>query len=95
MNCWERRKKKINKNNILVVSYATSEKTLYEFENITYKNKLIFTSLDINTPSSYHLKPDDSVQNYGMLVNRTASGVKNILDIIALCNHEDNYIRIK
>lgn len=95
VNCWERRKKKINKNNILIVSYATSEKTLYEFENITYKNKLIFTSLDINTPSSYHLKPDDSVQNYGMLVNRTASGVKNILDIIALCNHEDNYIRIK
>lgn len=95
VNCWERRKKKINKNNILIVSYATSEKTLYEFENITYKNKLIFTPLDINTPSSYHFNPDDSVQTYGIQVNDTASGAKNILDIIALCNHEDNYIRIK
>lgn len=94
VSCWERRKKRINKNNILIVSYATSEKTLYEFENIPYKNKLIFTSLDVNTPSSYHLNPEDDV-NFGMTVNRTASGVKNILDIIAFCNHEDNYIRIK
>ncbi len=94
VSCWERRKKKINKNNILIVSYTTSEKTLYEFENITYKNKLIFTPLDVNTPSSYHLKQDDSGKDYGMLVNETALGVKNILDIIALCNHEDNYIRI-
>lgn len=94
VSCWEKRKKRINKNNILIVSFATSEKTLYEFENITYKNKLIFTSLDVNTPSSYHLNQDD----LGLLwapSYATASGAKNILDIIAFCNHEDNYIRIK
>ena len=95
VSCWEKRKKRINKNNILVVSYATSEKTLYEFESIPYKNKLIFTSLDVNTPSSYHLNPDDSEKSYGILVNKTASGAINVLDIIALCNHDDNYIRVK
>lgn len=94
VGCWEKRKKRINKNNILIVSYASFEKTIYEFENITYKNKLIFTSLDVNTPSSYHLDPDDC-GSLGKSVNATALGAKNILDIIALCNHEDNYIRIK
>ena len=94
VSCWERRKKRINKNNILIVSYGTSEKTLYEFENLPYKNKLIFTSLDVSTPSSYHINLD----NLGRLwepANGTALGVKNMLDIIALCNHEDNYIRVK
>lgn len=94
VSCWEKRKKRINKNNILIVSHTNSEKTLYEFEDIPYKNKLIFTSLDINTPSSYRLHPDD----YGHLeipVNKTAFGRNNIFDIIALCNHEDNYIRVK
>ena len=93
VNCWERRKKRINKNNILIVSHTTSEKTLYEFENITYKNKLIFTSLEVKTPSSYYLNHDE----HGEMprLNTTATGAKNILDIIALCNHKDNYIRIK
>lgn len=94
VGCWEKRKKRINKNNILIVSYATSEKTIYEFENITHKNKLIFTSLDVNTPSSYHLSPDNS-GTYGITVNGTASGEKNVLDIIAFLNHEDSYIRVK
>lgn len=91
VKCWEKRKKRINKNNILIVSYTDSEKTLYEFENIPYKNKYIFTTLDVNTPSSYHLNPDDSKH----LLNETITGIKNILDIIALCNHKDNFIRIK
>lgn len=94
VSCWEKRKKRINKNNILVVSYAHSEKTLYEFENIPYKNKLIFTPLDVSTPSSYHINLDE-LGRLAAPVNRTASGTKNILDIIALCNHKDNYIRIK
>lgn len=94
VNCWERRKKKINKNNILVVSLTNTEKTLYEFENIPYKNKLIFTSLDVDTPSSYHLNPDNH-ERLDIPVNNIARGTKNILDIIALCNHEDNYFRIK
>lgn len=94
VSCWERRKKRINKNNILVVSYADSEKTLYEFENIPYKNKLIFTSLAVKTPSSYHLNHDELGRLWAP-VNATASGNKNILDIIAFCNHENNYSRIK
>lgn len=94
VSCWERRKKRINKNNILIVSFTNSEKTLYEFENIPYKNKLIFTSLDVSTPSSHHINLDD-LGRLGAPVNRTALGAKNILDIIAFCNHEDNYIRIK
>ena len=94
VSCWEKRKKRINKNNILVVSYTTSKKTLYKFEDIPYKNKLIFTSLDINTPSSYHLNHDDP-ESLWKPVNAIAKGDKNILDIIAFCNHEDNYIRIK
>lgn len=78
----------------MIVSFANSEKTLYEFEKITYKNKLIFTSLDVSTPSSYHLNPDDS-GNFRIQANQIASGAKNIFNIIALFNHEDNYIRIK
>lgn len=92
VSCWERRKKRINKNNILIVSCATAEKALYEFEKIPYKNKLIFTSLDVSTPSSYHLYPNDRGK---IDINTTALGSTNILDIIALCNHENNIIRVK
>lgn len=77
----------------LYFTHYSSEKTLYEFENIPYKNKLIFTPLDIDTPSSYHLNLDDSL-GFGGLANETSRGNKNILDIIAFCNHEDNYIRV-
>ncbi|MCH5339468.1 MAG: DUF1919 domain-containing protein [Acetatifactor sp.] len=94
VSCWEKRKNRINKDNILVVSLAESEKALYEFENIPYKNKLVFTPLDVNTPSSYHLNLENT-GSYGITITKTATGVINLLDFIALCNHEDNYIRIK
>ena len=96
VSCWEKRKKRINKDNILVVSYTTSEKTLYEFEKIPYKNKLIFTSyLDVNTPSSFHLDYSGDPGKFGGFVNGTVKGFRNMFDIIAFCNHEDDYIRIK
>lgn len=95
VSCWEKRKQRINKNNILIVSTTNSERTAYEFENIPYKNKLIFTSFNVNTPSSYHLNYSDDPRDFGMFALGTASGASNILDIIAFLNHEDNYIRIK
>ena len=95
LSCWEKRKQRINKDNILIVSNTSSERTAYEFENIPCKNKLIFTPFDVYTPSSYHLNYSDDLGKFGMFVNETASGAKNILDIIAFCNHKDNYIRIK
>ena len=96
VSCWEKRKQRINKNNILIVSNTNSEKTAYEFENIPYKNKLIFTPFDVNTPSSYQLNYSDDPEKFGMFVTKTTvSSSNSILDLIAFCNHEDNYSRIK
>ena len=92
--CWEKRKKRINQKNILVVSYACSEKTLYDFEKLPYEHKLIFTSLKIKTPSSYFLNLDNEGRLWAP-VNETAHGSKNILNIVSLLNHDKEFIRVK
>lgn len=85
----------MNYHNIIVISYSDSENTIYDFENIPFEHKKIITSRsDITTPSSVLIHKDSSMI-LGEAFNRTASGRKNILDIIALLNNEKNYLRVK
>lgn len=78
----------------MVVSYSDSEETIYNFEKLPYKNKLIFTSLEIDTPSKCHVNLD-SQGSLATPVNATAFGHLNMLDIIAFLNHKDDFIRFK
>ena len=45
--CWERRKKRINMDNLLCVSYTESESVARAFDKLPYKNKVIFIPQDL------------------------------------------------
>lgn len=91
--CWETRKKRVNKNNILVVAHTDSEDLAKEFDSLLYRNKIIFTSFKNNLKSAIYIKANDG-EKYGVCINKTASGSNNILDIIAFMNHENDFMRI-
>lgn len=91
--CWEKRKKRLNKNNILVVSYTDYEDVAIEFDNLPYENKILFTSFENNLNSSLYIHLEDKEPLWSP-VNATASGNQNLFDILAFLNHEDNFIRI-
>lgn len=90
---WETRKKRINRENMVIVSYTESQETLEAFEKLPYKNKLIFTTLKENSPSSCYLNKDDQGRLWAP-VNDIAAGKKNVLDIIPFLNHEEHFLRI-
>lgn len=59
IDAWDRRKKRINKDNLYIMWTffgGTDEKLLERFENLPYKNKIAFTEKDYRTPNSYYIK---------------------------------------
>lgn len=96
--CWERRKKKINMNNLLCVSHTESKEVALAFDKLPYKNKVIFIPQDLDmadTDSScrvfyqnYHNGVD-----FGMTVNKTANGTSGILNMFKLLSHESDFVR--
>jgi len=96
-DCWERRKKRINKENILVVSSSMSKEVAIEFDRLPFENKLIFV------PKSNGLDNDSCVavdytdmgdgRTIGMYVNETACGKGDIIDLISLLLHEEYVIK--
>ncbi len=93
---WERRKKRVNKENILVIFSSTSIKDMLEFINLEFEHKLMFIPDEIepasvsNYPVSYNDKGDGVT--FGMFINSFANGGNSKLDLLSLLNH-DCYIR--
>lgn len=91
-NMWQTRAARVNYNNIAVVAFTESEETVYDFESIPYSNKIIFTPLDISSPSSIKISKD----NQGRLwapVCATASSAKNLIDVISFLNGKNDFAR--
>jgi len=93
-DCWERRKSRINWNNIIVISQSDSIDVIKEFESIPFEHKYIFTSLDIESPSCLYVNTDNSGQLWPSVI-ATANGNNNYFDLIKFLNHKDDAIRIK
>lgn len=91
--CWERRKRRINRDNIVVVAFSDDEQMVQEFDQIPFENKLIFTSTSVNASSSFHIDEDEQGRLWDP-VNGTAIGTRNIIDLIDFLNHETNFSRI-
>lgn len=56
---WNRRKKRINKENLYVIWTffgGTDQKLLSRFEKLNYENKIAFTEKDYHTPNSFYIK---------------------------------------
>ncbi len=96
--CWERRKKRINMDNLLCVSFTDSKDVALEFDRLSYRNKVIFIPQNlpmVDTSSScrvYFQDCHDGV-DFGMTVNKTANGSKSILNMFKLLNHEPRFVR--
>lgn len=95
--CWERRKRRINKDNLLIISSTMSEEVAFEFEKLPYDNKFIFTPFINDFPSNIHIdyNGDHDGVTIGMISNKTANGHLNLLNLFALLNHENNYLRLE
>ncbi len=96
--CWERRKKRINMDNLLCVSYTESESVARAFDKLPYKNKVIFIPQDLAMEDTsyscrlYYQDCHDGV-NFGMTVNKTANGTKSLLNMFKLLSHEAGFVR--
>lgn len=95
--CWERRKTRINKDNLLLITSTTSIKEAEEFDELQYENKLVFVPFDSNLKSAYKIAYEDKGDGVtiGMACNEIAYGRLSNFDILKFLLHEKDYIRIK
>lgn len=91
--CWEKRKQRINKGNIFVVSHTDEKKELFDFEEIPYEHKVIFTSCTETSPSSIYIDKAQWDELWEPVI-AIARGDINLLNIISLLNYKDNYLRV-
>lgn len=95
---WEKRKTRINRENLLCVSYTESEEVALEFDKLPYTNKLIFIPKHLtmmDTPSSCRVcyQGCHDGGNFGVVINRTANGTRSLLNMFKLLNHESDFVR--
>lgn len=91
--CWEKRKKRLNKNNIVVVSYTDCEEDAIAFDNLPYEHKIQFTHFDNHLKSNIYIDPEGQAPLW-LAANATANGSKNMLNLLSFLNHEDEFIRM-
>lgn len=93
---WERRKKRVNKENLLIMHYTDNVEIAEAFEELPYEHKIIFTTFDSDLKSIYNLagKRKISWMDFTTLVNRTAFGERCDIDLLKLFTHKGDYIRI-
>lgn len=94
--CWERRKQRINKNNILIVFNSTSKEALVEFQKLKFEHKLVFVPKDMGI-SNLDVYPVDYNDigtgiTFGMYVNGFANGGISDFDLLSFLCHE-KYMR--
>lgn len=96
VSAWERRKKRLNKNNIVVVSSTILRDDAIEFTKLPFKNKLIFVpkEIDIKNEACIALNYEEGGKGIGVYSNRSADGSHSIIDLLSFLNHE-NYRRDK
>lgn len=90
---WTRRKKRMNKN-IVVISSATDKDAILKFTELPFKNKLIFIPKDLNIKheSCYPIDYSDGT-DIGTYSNKTADGRLSLIDVLSLLC-QMNYNRI-
>lgn len=95
--CWERRKRRINRNNLLLITSTTSIEEAEEFDELQYENKLVFVPFDCNLKSAYKIAYKDKGDGVtiGMVCNEIADGRLSNFDILKFLNHEKDYVRIE
>lgn len=87
--CWERRKKRINWDNLLVMMYTEERDLANEFIKLPYKRKVCFVPFDSDKKELIYIEFKNrgnlAQEPFWKIVNEMASGVHpyyNVLDLI-------------
>lgn len=93
--CWDKRKMRINKDNLLIVSSTMSEDEAREFDSLPYEHKIIFVPFENDLESNCRIDYTDNKGGItiGMISNRIANGSMGMFDLLSFLNHEKNFIR--
>ena len=81
-NCWNRRKLRINWNNLFVAMYTENDNIAKEFSCLSYDRKVCFTSFETDYKSCIYLKNENNY--FYKTVSATAWGKYSEIDIIKL-----------
>ncbi len=94
---WEKRKKRINWNDLLYIAYTENQENEKRFNELDLKRKIIFVPYPTDYPSSVYIRCGSEKYNgnFGMVANDVASGVNNEIDLLSLLSGERNFRRIK
>ncbi|SEA10560.1 Uncharacterized protein, DUF1919 family [Pseudobutyrivibrio sp. ACV-2] len=84
--CWNKRKKRIEWNNLFVTMYTNNEDIIRKFYELPYKKKVCFTSLNTEKNDSIYLKRKAD-EEYYKTVSSVAWGKNPEIDIIQLLLH--------
>lgn len=86
LECWDKRKARINWDNILAMFFDEEEERINDFLSLPYKRKICFTPFNINHDDvvsvDYRKKCPD--KPFWQIVNDTATGASILFDIFEL-----------
>ena len=74
VKCWERRKRRINYDDLFIMMYSENYETAMRFQEVPIKNKVIFVPNEYNLEYAYWLKNDKQYKNFWEVVIDAASG---------------------
>ena len=71
---WERRKKRINRNNIIYMMHTNNPEIEEQFNNLPYKKKICFVPYETNKKYSLYVDVKDEKRTFARIINRIADG---------------------
>lgn len=83
---WERRKCRINYNNLFVMMYTTSEDISQQFDALPFRNKVCFVPFYSSNKSTYCLDIADKLPEvpFWEIVNSSAMGIYKTYNVLSL-----------
>jgi len=99
MDCWNRRKERIDWNNIIVMFYDEDKNRVNEFYRLPYENKICFVPYPSDNEGVIAIDYKKKCPNkpFWQIVNGTASGSNLYYDVfeLLLCNKVTPIVEIK
>lgn len=97
--CYERRKRRINKKQLIFISSTADKSVEKEFDSMDYERKVIFVPYESVLKSSIRIEYTDTERNYGITIGMKSNGIANgqnpLFDILSFLNGEENFLRIQ
>lgn len=86
MDCWERRKKRINWDNLFVMMYTEDYKEAMEFTKLPYEKKVCFVPFASEDKSLIHIEFRERMADipFWEIINKMARGVLPYYDVLDL-----------